>query len=65
MQQYMEMFFTSPCDLKLFNNGYVSHRFLAKRAMRKVFKKQDLNHKVVCLPNDDGCVLVPGLHGEE
>ena len=57
MQQHTESFFTNPCDSKLFNIAYISNNLLAKRGVRKVLKKQDLNRKVACLPYDDGCVL--------
>ncbi|XP_060577087.1 uncharacterized protein LOC132734366 isoform X2 [Ruditapes philippinarum] len=61
-QRDCENFFTTPCESKLINVVFVKKR---TRMTRRLVEKEELGRKAVCLPFDDGYVLVPMLHGVE
>lgn len=64
-QRNTESFFTEPCDSKLVNIVMLKNINLRRYARRQLIEKQEFVRKVVCLPFEDGYVLLPMLHGVE
>lgn len=57
-------FYTVPCHSTLFNVSFITERSSRMPRRRKVVALSELNHKVVCLPHNDGFVLLPMCHGD-
>jgi hypothetical protein len=61
-QEQTDDFFSAPCSSKLLNIVFLPKN---RRMQRKVIARSSLYKKVVCLPYEDGYVLLPMLHGIE
>ena len=63
--QYVESFFTSPCDSKLLSIGYISANNARRRVRQKFVVYASVKSKVACLTRGEGYALFPLLHNAE
>ena len=63
--QYVESLFTTPCDSKLLNIGYISEHNLRRGVRQKLLAFTSVKRKVACLSFGEGFVLLHLLHDAE
>ena len=61
--QYLEEFFALPCGSKTFNIAVAKN--IQRYFRRQLIEEADIERKVVCLPYEEGSLLMPMLHGVE